>query len=60
MSELTDAIKNMFEPIDMDALIRIKCNEHNCWFTVSPADHLKFSHGGCPVCKQAEAEAVRH
>ena len=58
MSQLIETIKDLF--INMDAPIRILCKEHNCWFVVTPNDHLKYSHGGCPVCKQDEVEAVRH
>ncbi len=58
MNALLEVIEDMF--VDMDAPVRIRCREHNCWFVVTPNDHLKYSHGGCPVCKQAEAEAVRH
>ena len=55
-----DWFKQAVEMIDMDSPVRIKCNEHDLWFLVSPHDHLNYSHGGCPACKLAEAEAVRH
>ena len=58
MSALTNTIRTLF--VDREKPVRIRCREHDLWFLVTPNDHLRYSHGGCPECKRAELDAVRH